>query len=86
MKIFENNEFAVWVEDGLRVLHKYEKEIGINNAALVVCLEDGNVLTSYFNASAQDKAIMAHNINSDVVLDIVKNNGETIRRGWEDED
>lgn len=85
MKMFENYDFAEWLEEGLQVMSAKDKEIGIETAALVVGLKNANVLTSYFNADAQDKAIFAHNINSDIVLDVVKNNREEIQSEWDDE-
>lgn len=32
----------------------------------------------YYNADATDKAVFAHNIQSDIVMDIIKANADTI--------
>ena len=39
---------------------------------------DGTVFTGYYNADATDKAVFAHNIQSDIVMDIIKANADTI--------
>lgn len=43
-------------------------------------------MTGYWNADAQDKAIFAHNIQSDIILDIVKQNADIIKRAMEEEE
>ncbi len=40
----------------------------------------------YWNADAQDKAIFANNIQSDIVLDIVGQNADAIKRAMEEGD
>ena len=53
-----------------------------------ICLaatkEDGTVFTGYYNANATDKAVFAHNIQSDIVMDIIKANSDTISGILED--
>lgn len=41
--------------------------------------EAGNTLTGYYHADAQDKAVFAHHIQSDIVLDIIKANAAEIK-------
>ena len=45
---------------------------------------DGTVFTGYYNADATDKAVFAHNIQSDIVMDIIKANADTINGILED--
>ena len=45
---------------------------------------DGTVFTGYYNADATDKAVFAHNIQSDIVMDIIKANADTISGILED--
>lgn len=45
---------------------------------------DGTVFTGYYNADAVDKAVFAHNIQSDIVMDIIKANADTISGILED--
>lgn len=35
-------------------------------------------ITGYYNTDATDKAVFAHNIQSDIVMDIIKANADTI--------
>ena len=51
--------------------------------AALLC-RDGTVFTGYYNADATDKAVFAHNIQSDIVTDIIKANADTIRGILED--
>lgn len=39
---------------------------------------DGTEFTGYYNADATDKAVFAHDIQSDIVMDIIKANADTI--------
>lgn len=41
--------------------------------------EAGNTLTGYYNANARDKAVFAHHIQSEIVLDIIKANAAEIK-------
>ena len=61
-------EYAAWLEKALQALYK-SKPIAI---AIVAKTEAGNTLTGYYNADAQDKAVFAHHIQSEIVLDIIK--------------
>ena len=45
---------------------------------------DGTVFTGYYNADATYKAVFAHNIQSDIVIDIIKANADTISGILED--
>lgn len=75
-------ELAAWAEDTIRFLIEND----VDKAAFVMTLRNGNTATSYFNADAEDMAVFAHNINADVVLEIVKANGREIRDAWEDDE
>lgn len=79
---FNDIELAAWAEDTLRFLIENK----IVRACFVMTLESGETATSYFNADAEDMAIMAHHIQSDAVLEIVKHNGDVIREAWEEDE
>ena len=49
-------------------------------------LIDGDAMTGYWNADTQDKAIFAHNIQRDIVLDIVQQNADIIKRAMEEKE
>lgn len=79
---FRDIELAAWAEDTLRFLIENQ----ITTACFVMRLESGETATSYFRADAEDMAVMAHHIQSDAVLEIVKNNGDVIREAWEEDE
>lgn len=68
-------EYAAWLEKALQALYK-SKPLAI---AIVAKTEAGNTLTGYYNADARDKAVFAHHIQSDIVLDIIKANAAEIK-------
>lgn len=68
-------EYAAWLEKALQALYKSEP-LAI---AIVAKTEAGNTRTGYYNADAQDKAVFAHHIQSDIVLDIIKANAAEIK-------
>lgn len=47
---------------------------------------DGTVFTGYYNADATDKAVFAHNIQSDVTMDIIRANIGEIKEMLEEND
>lgn len=71
--------FAEWLEDGLRTIF----ESGTDKIALCALMPDGIVLTGYHNLCTQDKAIIAHNIQSDITMDVVLANIDQIRDALE---
>ena len=84
--------YLEWLEATLKVVVESKPSaIGI-----VTIEESGNVLTGFWNADAQDKAIMAHNMNAEAMLDVVLNNIGMVRDaldglddeggGWQDND
>ena len=75
MDINGNTELFEWLEASLGQLVEAQPV----TAAIVAIRPDGNVLTGYYNADAQDKAIFAHNINADAMLDTVLNNIDQVR-------
>lgn len=77
----EKEEYAEFLEDAVKTLFNI-KPVQI---ALVARTEQGNTLTAYYHCDAEDKAIMAHHIQSDVVMDIIENNAETVKEMLESE-
>ena len=70
-----NEELIGWLEESIRTMLS-GKPI---SAAVVAQNAEGEVLTGYFHADAQTKAIFAHNINADAMLDVVLNNIGMVR-------
>ncbi len=75
MDFNENQELAAWLEEGLQYLFNIKPV----SAAIVAQLPSGEVFTGYFNADSQRKAVLAHSINADAMLDVVLNNIGMIR-------
>ena len=84
--MFENDELTAWLEDCVKNLYERNKESRIVSAAIITQSEDRMVLTGYYNADAQDKAIFAHNLNADAMLDIVCNNADIVKQAIEEVD
>lgn len=75
-----NSEYSEWMEELVKtVFEKKPKAM-----AFTALLPEGDVLTGYYNATAQDKAVFAHNIQCDIILDVIENNAGDIRRMLED--
>ena len=74
--------YAPWLENSIRVLTEHD----VHSACIVATVDDGDTMTGYWNADTQDKAIFAYNIQSDIVLDIVKQNADIIKRAMEEEE
>lgn len=74
--------YAQFLEDFVQCLVENQPK----KVFLGAILPDGNVLTGYFGANPQDKAIMAHNINMDAVMDTVYANAKTIVQAAEEQE
>lgn len=72
--------YAPWLEGAIRELTEHD----VHSACIVATVDDGCTMTGYWNADTQDKAIFAHNIQSDIVLDIVQQNADIIKRAMEE--
>ena len=80
MDDIKNSEYAEWMEVLVKtVFEKKPKAMGFT-----ALLADGDVLTGYYNANAQDKAVFAHNIQCDIIMDVIEHNAGDIRRMLED--
>ena len=80
MAKFENMELAEWLEDAARVL----LESNPKHIALAAKLPDGEVLTGYLNTNNEDKAVLAHHIFEDAMLDMLKANIGVLRDALEE--
>ncbi len=75
---------AEWLEDTLRHLLSSDAE----HICICALLADKTVGTAYYNCSAQDKAIIVHNIQTDIMMDVLEVNIDRIKDmldGVEDE-
>lgn len=82
MMDINNCKFSGWLECALQDLYR----LPVEKIALCAVLEDGSTLTTYFNCEEQDKAIMAHTISNDAMIDTIVNNIDVIRNALEQED
>lgn len=74
--------YTAWLEEALGTI----METGAEKLCVAAILPDGNVFTGYYNADATDKALFSYNIQSDVTMDIIKANIDTIKKAMEDDD
>ena len=80
----EQEEFAAWLEEGVAALFGSGKKI--KSACIVAMLEDDSSITAYFQADAQDMAVFAHKIDSDIIMEIITKNIDIIKDALEGED
>lgn len=64
---FKNYPYAKFLEDAVRYIFETNPE----KLALVASAPNGETLTAYYQADAQDKAVFAHHIYSDAMMDIM---------------
>ena len=76
MEDITKQKYSAWLEETLGTMI----EIHPTSLCVAAMAPDRTVLTGYFNADAQDKAVFAHNIQSDVVMDIIESNAESIKQ------
>lgn len=77
-----NEAYAAWLEESLQLIYKAKP----TSIAIAAVTETGETVTGYYNASAQDKAVFAHHIQSDIVLDIIRANAAEIKAMMEGTD
>lgn len=75
-----DDKLATWLESSISQIVAHKPR----SLALVAIDDSGEVLTGYYNADVQDLAIMAHNIYSDAMLDVIRNNAALIKEMLED--
>lgn len=76
-RMFDINEvpYAEWLEKSLQAIVPL-KPVCLCFAAT---MPDGEVYTGYYNADATDKAVIAHNIQADITMDIIRTNAAIIK-------
>lgn len=74
--VFKDERLASWVEGSLRELFADGREV--ESACIVAQLKSGAVMTGYYEADSARKAIFAHNINGDAMLDVVLANIDAV--------
>lgn len=79
----EQEEFAAWLEEGVAALFSSGQKI--RSACIVAILDDESSITAYFQADAQDMAVFAHKINSDIIMEIITKNIGNIKEALERE-
>ena len=67
--------YAAWLEEAI------ETVVGVSPKSICIAAtaHDGTTFTGYYNADAQDKAVFSHHIQSDVTMDIIRNNADMIK-------
>lgn len=63
-------EYASWLEETLREMIDLKPK----SICLAAIFDDGNVGTCYYNATVQNKAIIAHRVYTDSILETIENN------------
>lgn len=74
MEDITKQEYSAWLEESLRVI--------INSKPDSICVASktkDDVLVGFWNASAQDKAVFAFNIQADVVMDVIRHHAGKIK-------
>ena len=74
--------YAPWLENAIRILTAHH----VHTACIVARVENDTVLTGYWNASDNDKAVFASNIQNDITLDVIRNNSDLIKQALEEEE
>lgn len=75
--------YASFLEDVIRLIMEQEPV----KIAIVTLNPDGSMLTGYYgNCDQQDKALLAHQIYSDSIMDVVKNNARMILEAADEEE
>ena len=70
MPDFANKEMAAWLEGAVKWMVQSEPV----SIALAAKMPNGETMTAYYHADAERKAVLAHHIYSDVVMDVVTHN------------
>lgn len=74
--------YAPWLENAIRFMTEHN----VLSACIVATIDGGDTMTGYWNANANDKAVFASNIQSDVMFDVIRNNANAIKQILEDAD
>lgn len=77
-----NLDFKGWLERSLRTIYERKPQA----MCLAAIDEEGNVITAYFDSSAQDKVATAGAIQMDAVMQAIRVNGHILREALEAED
>ena len=80
--LWKNEKLAAWLEASLHELFADGRKV--SSACIVAQMEDGNCMTGYYEADSLQKAIFAHNINGDAMLDVVLSNIDIVRDALDD--
>lgn len=77
-----NSEYSEWMEELVKtVFEKKPKAM-----AFVALLDGDDVLTGYYHADARNKAVFAHNIQCDIIMDVIEGNAGAIRQMLDNSD
>ena len=70
MMDIEKLPYAKWLEETIRDLVEGNPQ----QICIAAIMPDRSVGTAYYECSAQDKAILAHNIQVDITMDVIEAN------------
>lgn len=82
MESFEDKPLASWLERFVKFIFEEKPE----SIAVAARLPNGTTMTGYYKAEVDDKAMMAHNIYSDAILEMTVNNARIIKDSIEELD
>lgn len=74
--------YAPWLEDTIIEMTEHE----VQSICIAVKVDGDAMLTGYWNADTQDKAMSAAAIQNDIVSDIVEQTADAIKRAMEEGD
>lgn len=74
--------YAPWLEDTIREMTEHD----VQSICIAVKVDGAAMLTGYWNADTQDKAMSAAVIQNDIVSDIVEQTADAIKREMEEGD
>ena len=82
MRDITKTPYASFLEDVIRLIMEQEPL----KIAIITLNPDGSTLTGYYgNCDQQDKALLANQIYSDSIMDVVKNNAGMILEAADEE-
>ncbi len=79
-KDITKQEYSDWLEDTLRVLC----EGGAKNIMVAAKLENGEVVTGYYDCDLEAKARLLAHVQADMTMAIVEANADRVRRAIEE--
>lgn len=78
--MIEKKPWFDWMEEALKTLYEFDP----SSMLFAARLSDGTTLTAYYEADSEDKAVMMHHIQNDMIHDFIRANADVIKKYLED--